>query len=89
MASEKEVLDLSERYAEKAGFRLNPDQKVVEMVIQGLVRNEGRYGFRYCPCRIVTKDKENDRKIICPCAYHKDEIEALGYCHCLLFFTKA
>nr|WP_269850493.1 ferredoxin-thioredoxin reductase catalytic domain-containing protein [Methanosarcina horonobensis] len=26
------------------------------------------------------------KKIVCPCIYHKDEIEKDGNCHCELFF---
>ncbi|MGR3220281.1 MAG: ferredoxin-thioredoxin reductase catalytic domain-containing protein [Candidatus Anammoxibacter sp.] len=44
-----------------------------------------KYGFDYCPCRIVTGDKEKDDKIICPCVYHEEEIKRDGKCHCDLF----
>jgi len=88
MATEQELLDISKNYAEKAGFMLNPNKQIQDSVIKGLVRNEAKHGFRYCPCRIVTGNKEKDRKIICPCAFHKEEISAQGYCHCMLFFKK-
>ena len=88
MTTEQEILELSKKYAEKAGFRLNPNPQILDTVIKGLARNEARYGFRYCPCRLIAGDKEKDRKIIFPCAYHKDEIKEQGYCHCLLFFRK-
>ena len=45
-----------------------------------------KHGERYCPCRIRSGDTEKDRLIICPCAYHEDEIENEGHCHCNLFF---
>ena len=74
-----------EMYAKSRGFRLNPDRKVVEMIIKGLLANEKKHGARYCPCRVVTGDKEEDRKIICPCVYHLDELNEMGHCHCNLF----
>ncbi len=74
-----------EEHARKNGFRLNPDRKVVERVLAGMLAREERYGERYCPCRRVTGDEERDRKIICPCAYHKKEIEEQGQCACTLF----
>ncbi len=74
-----------EEYAKKNGFRLNPNKKIVESVIKGLFRNERKFGKKYCPCRRVTGDKEEDKKIICPCIYHKDEIKNQGHCHCMLF----
>ena len=73
------------RYAESQGFRLNPDEKVVEAICNGLLANQKKHGARYCPCRMVTRNKEEDKKIICPCIYHKDEIKRGGHCHCNLF----
>jgi len=75
-------------YAERKGYRLNPDKEILDTVTDGLAKNEEKYGRRYCPCRIVTGDGEEDRKVICPCIYHKEEIENDGMCHCELFFKK-
>ena len=88
MTSEQQLLELSRKYAEKAGFRLNPNQEILDTVIKGLIENEKKHGFRYCPCRIITGDKAKDALIICPCRYHRDEIKQQGYCHCLLYFAK-
>ncbi len=73
-------------YAKKNGFKLNPDEKTVERVIDGLLRNKEKYGEEYCPCRRVSGDKEEDTKKICPCFWHKDEIEKDGHCFCQLYF---
>ena len=73
------------KYAESQGFRLNPDKKEVERVCTGLLANQAKHGARYCPCRMVTGNKDEDRKIICPCIYHKDEVKNDGHCHCKLF----
>ena len=81
----QKIKDSYRKYAESQGFRLNPDDKVVEMIIKGLLANQEKHGARYCPCRIVTGGKEKDLKTICPCAYHKDEIKEMGHCHCNLF----
>jgi len=67
---------------------LNPDDDITTFVIRGLISNEGKFGYRYCPCRATTGDKEQDRKNICPCAYHKDEIKSMGHCLCGLFVAK-
>ena len=74
------------RYAQKNGYKLNPDKEILDIVIEGLVNNKEKHGKQYCPCRIVTGDEEQDKKIICPCIYHKGEIEKDGMCHCALFF---
>lgn len=74
-----------EIYAENNGFRLNPNREVVERIVKGLLEREKQLGSRYCPCRRVTGNKEEDKKIICPCVYHKEEIEKLDHCLCGLF----
>jgi len=75
-------------YAKENGFRLNPNQKVVDYLIEALLLREKKYGKRYCPCRRVKGIEEEDNKIICPCIYHKKEIKEQGHCHCLLFYKK-
>lgn len=85
---EEQIKEISERYYNYAisqGFRLNPDKKTTDRVINGLLENEKKHGKKYCPCRRVTGDAEKDAKIICPCAYHKDEVAKDGHCVCNLF----
>ncbi len=84
----KKLIKEHEEHAEKNGFRLNPDKKIVEGITNGLLAREKKFGGRYCPCRRITGDKEVDKKIICPCVYHKTEIEEDGHCRCLLFVKR-
>lgn len=84
MDAEK-LRELMKKYAESQGFKLNTDEKIVDFVIQGLLKNEAKHGYRYCPCRVITGDRAKDVNLICPCAYHKDEIREMGHCHCGLF----
>jgi len=81
----KKILREYEDYANKNGLKLNPNSEVVERIIKGLLENEKKYGKRYCPCRRVTGIVENDKKNICPCAYHLEEIKKNGHCLCGLF----
>ena len=81
-----EILSWVREYAKEKGLALNTDDRQFTAVIRGLVRNRLKHGERYCPCRIRSGDPEKDRLIICPCAYHEDEIEGEGHCHCNLFF---
>ena len=74
-----------EEYANENGFRLNPDRKVVENIVRGLLKREEEFGEKYCPCRRVSGDKEEDKKIICPCVYHEEEIKRDEHCLCNLF----
>ena len=63
-----------EKYADENGFRLNPSKKIVENIIKSLIEREEKFGEKYCPCRRITNDKKEDKKIICPCFWHKGEI---------------
>lgn len=81
----EETLKFYQEYADKNGFKLNPDRGVVERIIKGLLANEKKFGARYCPCRRITGNLEEDRPKICPCSWHKEEIEKQGHCFCGLF----
>ena len=72
-------------YAKENNIKLNPDKKIVNGVLMGLIKNKERKGEIYCPCRIPIEDKKEDKKIICPCALHLGEIKKDGYCKCNLF----
>ncbi|WP_440951898.1 ferredoxin-thioredoxin reductase catalytic domain-containing protein [Methanococcoides sp. FTZ1] len=82
----EKLYGLAVKYAERKGYKLNPDKETVDSVIEGVAENIEEYGKRYCPCRFVSGDPEEDKKIICPCIYIEDEIENDGMCHCELFF---
>ena len=72
-------------HAQKNNINLNPNQESVHRIISGLFANEKKYGEKYCPCRRVTGNKEEDKKNICPCVYHLDEVKKDGHCLCNLF----
>ncbi len=77
-----------EEYAKKNGFLLNPDGKTAERVAQGLIEREKKFGEKYCPCRRITGDAAEDKKIICPCIYHLQELKEKGRCLCGLFVRR-
>ena len=85
---EEEMLQWAQDYAASAGYVLNKDRKQLATVIRGLVRNKGKFGHAYCPCRLRSGDPEKDAAIVCPCIYHKDEIAQDGCCHCNLYFRE-
>lgn len=82
------IIKDSENYAQEAGIKLNSNTKVVENIYKGLFNNEKKYGKRYCPCRRVTGNAEENEKIICPCFWHLEEIAKDGKCLCGLFVKK-
>jgi ferredoxin-thioredoxin reductase catalytic subunit len=83
----QELIEKSKQHADENGFLLNPDSRLVDALVTGLLKNEEKHGpgKRYCPCRPVTGNDEQDKNIICPCIYHRDELKRDGKCHCGLF----
>ena len=57
------------REAESHGYTINHDEKVVEEILVGLAKNERRYGYKACPCRLATGKYQLDCDIVCPCSY--------------------
>ncbi len=53
------------------GFRINPDKKYVNIIMEGLEKKNG-----HCPCRVNVDDTT-----LCPC----DEFISEGICKCKLY----
>ncbi|MDD5416635.1 MAG: ferredoxin-thioredoxin reductase catalytic domain-containing protein [Candidatus Aenigmarchaeota archaeon] len=81
----KNMLNVYSEYAKSQKIKLNENKKIVEAILEGLIRNKEKHGKSYCPCRIVTGNKEEDEKKVCPCFWHMDEIKNMKHCHCNLF----
>ena len=79
------IMSELKNYAEKNEILLNPDKKVTDFIIKSLLEREKKFGQKYCPCRKISGDAEEDKKIICPCIYHLEEIKKDGHCLCRLF----
>lgn len=75
--------------AEKYGYRLNPDAEFVKNLVRGLLKNEKRYGYRACPCRLASGIKDQDLDIVCPCDYRDTDIDEYGACYCALYVNDA
>ncbi len=75
------------KYAESQGIQLNKDKEYVMEILEGLLTNEARYGYRSCPCRLATGIKEKDTDIICPCIYKNPDIKEYGSCYCGLYVS--
>jgi len=71
------------------GYRLNPDTEFVKNLVRGLLRNEQRYGYRACPCRLASGKNAEDLDIVCPCDYRDTDIERFGACYCALYVNDA
>ncbi|TAJ44008.1 ferredoxin-thioredoxin reductase catalytic domain-containing protein [Methanofollis fontis] len=78
-----------EAETEAGGYHLNPDREFVATLVRGLLENEGRYGYRACPCRLASGDRERDLDIICPCDYRDPDLTEHGACYCALYVSGA
>jgi len=82
-----EMKDRIKRHLGETNYRLNPNGKAVDALVDGLAKRKARFGDYYCPCRVVTGNAEKDALNVCPCSTHEEEIAASGKCHCGLFFA--
>jgi ferredoxin-thioredoxin reductase catalytic subunit len=67
--------------AESGGYHLNPDVEFIKELVKGLLTNEKRYGYRACPCRLASGNKNDDLDIICPCDYRDPDLTDFNTCY--------
>jgi len=84
----EEARKRAESDARTNGCYLNPDQDFLRDLFEGLIRNEERYGYPSCPCRLASGKLEFDRDILCPCDYRDPDVQEYGYCYCALYVRK-
>lgn len=82
------LFEILTKYAESQGIFLNKDKTYVMEILDGLLTNEARYGYRSCPCRLASGAREKDADIICPCVYRDPDIREYGSCYCRLYVSK-
>jgi len=88
-AAVDQLYDRLNREAEAGGYHLNPDSAFTKDLLRGLIANERRYGYRACPCRLASGNKEEDRDIICPCDYRDPDLADYHTCYCALYVSGA
>ncbi|ADN03023.1 ferredoxin-thioredoxin reductase catalytic domain-containing protein [Spirochaeta thermophila] len=88
MSGIEEARRFVERAARKRGWAINPDERFVSFLVEGLARQRDRHGYYLCPCRESWEDREKDRDVVCPCVYAEADIAEYGQCFCGLFFSR-
>jgi len=73
--------------AEAGGYHLNPDIDFVEDLLSGITKNQARYGYMACPCRLASGQKGADMDIICPCFYRDEDLQQFNMCYCALYVS--
>ncbi len=76
------------REAEEGGYHLNPDVQFTKDLVEGLIVNEKRYGYRACPCRLAAGVNMEDLDIICPCDYRDADLAEYDACYCGLYVSQ-
>lgn len=87
MITLEQVRRRAEEDAKSRGYSLNYDQPFLTDLLEGLRKNEERFGYPSCPCRIAAGNLELDRDIICPCDYRDPDVLEFGACYCALFVS--
>lgn len=75
------------RDADAGGYHLNPDREFVDDLLAGLLKNQERYGYISCPCRLASGKKEVDLDIVCPCDYRDADLHDHDMCYCGLYVS--
>ena len=88
MITLEKVRQRAESDAKTYGYYLNPDPSFLGDLLEGLKRNEERYGYPSCPCRLASGNLELDRDIVCPCDYRDPDVAEYGTCYCALYVRK-
>jgi ferredoxin-thioredoxin reductase catalytic subunit len=84
----EKVRQRAESDAKTYGYYLHPDPDFLKDLLEGLKRNEERYGYPSCPCRLASGKFEFDRDILCPCDYRDPDVAEYGACYCALYVRK-
>jgi ferredoxin-thioredoxin reductase catalytic subunit len=82
------IYGIIKKEAESGGYFLNPDVDFTKNLVRGLLKNEQRYGYRACPCRLASGIKTEDLDIICPCNYRDPDLDEFGACYCALYVSE-
>ena len=77
--------ELTERQ-ENHEFILNPDKETVERLAKGVLTNEKNKNLKFCPCRMIMGNLEEDKRLVCPCSFKTQKTwKEKGECWCSLF----
>lgn len=82
------VRQRAEADARTYGYHLNPDSEFLHSLLEGLRKNEERYTYPSCPCRLASGTFDYDRDILCPCDYRDVDVQQFGACYCGLYVRK-
>ena len=88
MMTLEQIKQRAEADARTYGYFLVADPNFLQGLLEGLKKNEERYGYLSCPCRLASGKLEYDRDILCPCDYRDPDVIEYGACYCNLYVRK-
>ncbi|HMK47267.1 MAG TPA: ferredoxin-thioredoxin reductase catalytic domain-containing protein [Methanocella sp.] len=78
-----------ERIVDPLGYKFSPDRDLVDFCLEQEIMLEQKHGIPYCPCQGLTKDRQQNMKIVCPCIpFHKEHFDFMKMCWCGLYVRK-
>jgi len=85
----EKFIEAIHKFSTNNEFIVNPDKERVKMLLEGIFQNEKNHGLKYCPCRLISEDYEEDLKLVCPCNFiTHDTYKEKGECWCGLFVRR-
>ena len=86
----EEVKKVWQNFTAKNDFMLNTDEEMVNMVAEGVLDNEKKYGLKLCPCRLRDETRKRDLELICPCNFKSQDVwKKEERCWCGLFIKRS
>jgi ferredoxin-thioredoxin reductase catalytic chain len=71
------------------GYKFSPDEEIVDFLLEQEVTLEEKHGIPFCPCQALTRNRDHDMKIVCPCIpFHRKHYDAMKRCWCGLYVHK-
>lgn len=84
----KTLCEQLRKYQEPKGYFFNKDDEMTMALMDSLLANKERYGYMACPCRLANGTFEQDKDIVCPCAYREADVREYGACFCGLYVSR-
>ena len=92
MDPEKRKEQLKEMFLpiiDRLGYKLSPDEELVDFLFEQEVQIEKDKGSPFCPCQALTGDREHDMQLVCPCIpFHREHYDFMKRCWCGLYVHK-
>ncbi len=74
---------------DKLGYKLSPDEELVDFLFEQEVQIEKENGSPFCPCQALTGEEDHDMKLVCPCIpFHREHYDYMKRCWCGLYVHK-